>query len=92
MIICPECGRVMIYREGENNNRHYEFYGCSGYPYECTNTVSVNEAYRYDDGKKYESSERSIEEEAEGWRDALLKDGWSWEDAEYARNRWENEK
>ncbi len=91
MIKCPACGNPMIYREGNSEYGHYEFYGCSTYPV-CRQKVKVNDAKKYDDGKEYTRPERIIEEEAENLRDILLRDGYSWEDASYAQHMWENDK
>lgn len=89
MIICPRCGNQMRYRLGDNSKGHYEFYGCSTYPH-CRQTVNVDDAYQYDDGKPQTPVERSDDEEAENIRDTLLSEGSSWEEAEYARHMWKN--
>lgn len=88
MIKCPVCGNYMVYREGTSEYGHYEFYGCSTYP-ACRSKVKIEDAYKYDDGKKMKRAELSIEEEAEELRNQLLKEGWGWEDASYAQHMWE---
>lgn len=88
MIKCPACNSNMVYREGEGNFGHYEFYGCSTYP-ACKQTVKLEDAYKYDDGKK--PPKRSIEEEAEDLARILRRNGYSREDAEYAKYKWEKE-
>lgn len=90
MIICPTCGNYMVYREGTSEYGHYEFYGCSTYP-ACTAKVKIEDAYKYDDGKKMVRPELSREEEAEELRDILLKEGWEWGDATYAKHMWEKD-
>lgn len=91
MIKCPSCGNPMCYREGTSSKgRHYEFYGCSTYP-TCSQIVEVEDASKYEDGQKHEMPERTIEEEACDLRDILLKEGHSWEDADYARHMWEKD-
>lgn len=90
MIICPSCGNYMVYHEGESEYGHYEYYGCSTYP-ECKQKVKLSEASKYDDGKKNQRPERTIEEEAEDLRDQLIREGWSWGDASYAKHMWEKD-
>lgn len=90
MIICPVCGNHMVYRVGENNGRHFEFYGCSTYPH-CRKIVEIKDSNKCDDGIEYQSPERTLEEEGEGVRDMLLREGFSWEEAAYARHMWEKD-
>ena len=39
-IHCPSCRRPMVIREG----RHGHFFGCTGYPEDCTKTLTVKQA------------------------------------------------
>lgn len=92
MIKCPNCSRGMNYKSGKSSKGYeYEFYGCSGYPV-CKTIVKMEDAQKYDDGKMNKRSDRTIEEEAEDFRDILLSEGYSWEDADYARQKWEKDK
>lgn len=88
MIICPKCGRHMVLRQRNKDN--HEFYGCSGYP-NCYSTINVEDAHKYDDGKKGDLSELTIEEQGERIYGNMRNDGWNHEDANYARHMWEKD-
>lgn len=90
MLRCPICKSEMRYKKGESNGRKYEFYGCSRYP-DCRGTVEMDEVDEYDDGIQPERVERTLEEEGDDLRSALLREGYSWEEASYAKHMWEKD-
>lgn len=90
MLRCPICKSEMRYKAGTTNGRKYEFYGCSRYPY-CKGTVEMDEVDKYDDGVQPNKEERTIEEEGDDLRNTLFRDGYSWEEASYAKYMWEKD-
>ena len=91
MIICPACGNEMRYRSGVKNGKSYEFYGCSKYP-SCTEIVEIEDAHKYDDGVKGTPIwELPMEEQTERIRKSYISEGYSWTDANYIADKWEEE-
>lgn len=90
MLRCPICRSEMQYKNGESKGRKYEFYGCIKYPY-CRGTVEMDEVDEYDDGIPSERADRTIEEESNDLKSALLKEGYNSEEVSYAQHMWEKD-
>lgn len=83
MLRCPICNAELVVRNGKFG----EFFGCRRYP-KCTFTTDLEESKQYDDGNTMKFNDMTLEEQGEAMRQTLLNDGYYWEDALYAKERW----